>query len=185
MPQKAWQKKMADRDYAAHMQRISEMKSSVDLVAPKAYLKANKRKESDRRRQYADIDRENRLLLERLAKIMQQKTIDNESEVIQFKKSLSQSTRRVELERITSENQRLLRRIQEAEPCYNHLQWEEAEKVREIYLRNMTEFPETFEENRRRLLTEGSKLTMGGRASADSLESEPRRHGLLRPLSST
>eukprot|EP00607_Mallomonas_marina_P009739 CAMPEP_0182420840 /NCGR_PEP_ID=MMETSP1167-20130531/5928_1 /TAXON_ID=2988 /ORGANISM="Mallomonas Sp, Strain CCMP3275" /LENGTH=181 /DNA_ID=CAMNT_0024597337 /DNA_START=193 /DNA_END=738 /DNA_ORIENTATION=- len=178
MPQKAWQKKIAERDYAAHTKRIAEMKSSLDISQPKTYTKS-KKKDVERKRHYAEIDRENRLLLERLAKIMQQKTIDNESGVLQFKKSLTQTNRRIELERITDENQRLLRRIQEAEPCYNHLQWEEAAKTREVYLRNMTEFPETFEENRRRLMA-------ASRHSADSLESserEPRRHGLLRPLS--
>jgi len=190
MPQKSWQKKVAEKDYNAYLKRVSTIKSVValDRSEPKKFSKSM-RKENERRRQYAEIDRENRLLLERLAKIMQQKTIDNENDALKYKKSLSQTTRRQELERITDENQRLLRRIQEAEPCYNHLKWEEAAQTREVYLRNMTEFPDTFEENRRKLMASLAKDTTG-RNSADSLEAGAgedralKRHGLLRPLSS-
>jgi hypothetical protein len=55
-------------------------------------------------------------------------------------KSLIQTHRKLELQRITQENQRLLKRIQETEPCYNHLTWEMEAKKREGYLRNMSEF---------------------------------------------
>ncbi len=72
---------------------------------------------------------DNRLLLERLAKIMQKKTIDNENHNT-FQKSLQETYRKIELSRITADNQRLLKRIQEVEPCYNHLEWEEDAKKR-------------------------------------------------------
>lgn len=81
-------------------------------------------------------------MLERLAKIMQQKTIDNDNKHTKFGKSLIQTSRRVELHRITQENQRLLQRIQEVEPIYNHLEWEEEAKQRAAYVKNMSDFRE-------------------------------------------
>ncbi len=78
---------------------------------------------------------DNRLLLERLAKIMQKKTIDNENHN-GHQKSLQETYRRLELQRITADNHRLLKRIQEVEPCYNHLQWEEEAKKRYLSLKH-------------------------------------------------
>ncbi len=118
------------------------------------------------------------MLLERLANIMQSKSTDNDNNFLQYQRSLTAINRRAELERITEDNQRLLKRIQEAEPCYNHLTWEESEKERSKLLKNMSEFPESFQENRRRLLQDNSRIT-----SADSF-GEPKRHGMLMPISS-
>lgn len=71
---------------------------------------------------------------------MQHKTIDNDPP---HSKSIGrQQARRLELQRITQENQRLLKRIQETEPCYNHLQWEEEARKREQIMANMSEFSE-------------------------------------------
>ena len=80
------------------------------------------------------------MMLERLAKIMQQKTIDNDNKHMKFGKSLIHASRRLELQRITEENQRLLKRIQETDPIYNHLQWEEEAKQRTMYIKNMSDF---------------------------------------------
>ena len=71
---------------------------------------------------------------------MQHKTIDNDPPP---SKSIGrQQARRLELQRITQENQRLLKRIQETEPCYNHLEWEEDARKREVIMANMSEFSE-------------------------------------------
>ena len=71
---------------------------------------------------------------------MQHKTIDNDPPP---SKSIGrQQARRLELQRITQENQRLLKRIQETEPCYNHLEWEEDARKREVIIANMSEFSE-------------------------------------------
>jgi len=119
---------------------------------------------------------------------MQQKTIDNENHFVRFRRSLTQTHRKLELERITQENQRLLRRIQETEPCYNHLEWEEAAKAREIYLKNMTEFPEMFEKehaamDRSQSPERLSTADRGGRASSSSLLPPIRNPNKSRPTS--
>lgn len=57
-------------------------------------------------RAYAKIEKENRLLLERLSKAMQEKNIDNVNvKATRFRRSLMQTQRKLELQRITQENQ--------------------------------------------------------------------------------
>ena len=89
-------------------------------------------------------------MLERLATIVQHKTIDNElSDVTnthqKFVKKISLQKKRQEMQRITGENHRLLRRIQEVPPAYNHLEWEEDAKHREEIKRILSLYPEYYE----------------------------------------
>jgi hypothetical protein len=89
-------------------------------------------------------------LLERLAKIVQKKTLDNQVhhsvEMHQkFKDKMRVTKKRVHMMKITDENQRLLRRIQEVPPAYNHLQWEEEAKERDVIIRTMALYPEYYE----------------------------------------
>lgn len=74
---------------------------------------------------------------------MQIKNIDNESTVAKGI-SLQACQKRLELERITADNRRLLDRIQKTLPAYNHMQWEREAEEREKILMNMTEFPEMY-----------------------------------------
>ena len=48
------------------------------------------------------------------------------------------------MQKITEENQRLLRRIQEVPPAYNHLDWEEDYKRKEVIKRSMSLYPEYY-----------------------------------------
>lgn len=89
-------------------------------------------------------------MLERLAKVVQKKTIDNqmhESVAFHryFKKKLGLVKKRIEMQKITEENQYLLRRIQEVPPAYNHLEWEESAKDRKTILKTMALYPEFYE----------------------------------------
>ena len=47
--------------------------------------------------------------------------------------------------RLTTENQELLKRIQEVPPAYNHLEWEEDAKRKEVIKRCMALYPEYYE----------------------------------------
>ena len=161
---------MNNKGYDDHLRRMAEMKSVTDSGPPRSAGKS-RRREIERRRHYAAIELDNRLLLERLAKIMQKKTIDNENHNIKFRRSLTDTHRKLELQRITQENQRLLRRIQETEPCYNHLQWEEEHKRRQVYIRNMSEFQDP-------------PVGSGTNPALQATPSPQRRHKALRPLSS-
>lgn len=78
-------------------------------------------------------------MLERLARAMQKKTIDNEAPT---KKANGRAqTTRAEMKKINDENKLILRRIMNAEPKYDHRKWEEDAKQREKYLANMCEYP--------------------------------------------
>jgi hypothetical protein len=89
-------------------------------------------------------------MLERLAKCVQKKSIDNEIhhsiEMHQvFKVKLGLVQKRLHMQKLTEENQRLLRRIQEVPPAYNHLEWEEDAKRLAILKRTMALYPEYYE----------------------------------------
>lgn len=83
-------------------------------------------------------------MLDRLAKIMQTKRIDNEgSQNIRERKSLGNNTsRKHQLQRITQENQRLLQRIQQINPIIDHVEFDIRAKKNEYLLRQMSDFKE-------------------------------------------
>lgn len=62
--------------------------------------------------------------ISRQSDIMQKNTLDNINDSMQYSHSLNKAYRKRELQRITAENQAILRRIQQREPVYNHFQWE-------------------------------------------------------------
>ena len=81
-------------------------------------------------------------MLERLAKVVQHKGIDNEIHKSvefhqSFKKKLLLVHKRSQMQKLTTENQALLKRIQEVPPAYNHLEWEEDAKRKDEIKRCM------------------------------------------------
>lgn len=103
--------------YDAHRARIASKRATVDNKAPKPYmhlhLKLKKIQLEEER--IAKIERDNRLLLEKMAKIRKtQGGVDNRN--MYDHKTLNYDRRRKELQRITLENQALLQRIQSRRP---------------------------------------------------------------------
>lgn len=74
---------------------------------------------------------------------MLKSNIDNKS-TAPLGTSLMGTHRKVELAKISLNNRRLLERIQLTDPVYDVTAWEREAEERDIYLRNMTEFPELF-----------------------------------------
>ena len=118
------------------------MQPVVDNKKPRE-LPLSGKKEIERRRFRDKVEKGNRLLLDRLGKALERKNIDNERKPIKFN-SLEQGKKKLELARVTMENQLLLDRINAANPMYDHHQWERDAEHREFYLKNMTEFPELY-----------------------------------------
>lgn len=54
---------------------------------------------------YAQIERDNRLLLEKMSHIMRKGGVDNHNRTAQYAKSLNKESRKKELHKITRENQ--------------------------------------------------------------------------------
>ena len=53
---------------------------------------------------------------------------------------MSKERRKRELQRITKDNQKILKRIEAARPTYNHMKWEEEAKRSSMILQNICEF---------------------------------------------
>ncbi|KAJ8601482.1 hypothetical protein CTAYLR_005710 [Chrysophaeum taylorii] len=125
----------------AHKKKLSEMKCSIDNTSPKSHphLRKNLKKEQLLEERYAEIERDNRLLLEKMSYIMRHSSLPNDSQ--SYAHSLNREARKRELQRITRENQHILSRIQAAEPTYDHLAWAEHEKQHQEYMKNICELP--------------------------------------------
>ena len=153
----------------------------------------------------AAVERDNRLLLDRLGKAMDSHNIDNFMEPVKFA-SVQAENRKNELRRITADNLRLLNRIQNTDPVYKAIEWERDAEQREKYLASMSEFPEMFvpkytpSKQFQRAKTKfhevvaSSPLLSGARAASGMFspvqspfinppDGSPTRNGLLRPLS--
>jgi hypothetical protein len=126
-------------------------------------------------------------MLERLARCMQKKTIDNDEPT---KKANDRTAgKREELRRIHRENKLILRRILDASPEYDHKKWEEEAKKREVYLANIAEFPpekqvETIK-TQAWVAAVGSSKDRPTSAVRPASTSGPRLAGLPPPLSAT
>mmetsp|Transcript_2561 Transcript_2561/g.7049 ORF Transcript_2561/g.7049 Transcript_2561/m.7049 type:complete len:241 (+) Transcript_2561:83-805(+) len=115
-----------------HRKKLKEMRSYVDTTAPTttrlSHLSENLKKQQLDEERYSQIERENYLLLDKMSYIMTHPQLLDEKYMgapVSYGKSLNKEFRKRELMRITEENQQILRRIQQKEPHYSHLEWEE------------------------------------------------------------
>ncbi|XP_054676759.1 uncharacterized protein CFAP97D2 [Grus americana] len=128
--------------YEEHKKRIQAAKPSVDTSAPAIYShlhrKLGKLKlEEDR---LSVIERDNRLLLEKMSCIMRTKgQIDNKND---YKaKSLNGEKRKQELRRVNQENRTILDRITKSQPQYQVQRWHEDWQRAEKYMANVARYP--------------------------------------------
>merc|ERR1719362_2204890 len=99
----------------------------------------NRKKEHMLEDRYTEIDRENRILLKKMSDIAKQSSPNTVR--VPGPNSLNRDARKRELLRITSDNQAILKRIQQAQPVYNHVEMQGEQRKQQTYLRNCTEFP--------------------------------------------
>lgn len=128
--------------YDEHRDKVREAKSMVDTKPPKTYvhlhLKLKKLQLEEER--YAVIERDNRILLEKMSQIMRNRgRVDNHNSYVS--KSLTREKRQRELLRVTRENQEILKRILAREPEYNHLQWERDWEDNEKFMDSIARYP--------------------------------------------
>mmetsp|Transcript_27773 Transcript_27773/g.49169 ORF Transcript_27773/g.49169 Transcript_27773/m.49169 type:complete len:305 (-) Transcript_27773:197-1111(-) len=151
-------KRIKDREQQLHRERVRNMKSQVDTgmptVAMLEHVKVNLKKEQMMEDRYTEIDRDNRILLKKMTEIMkQQTTFPPTTERKSGPTSLNKDARKKELIRITRENQSILKRIQQAQPVYNHVEWADQHRRNVTYLRNRCEFPVVLRTPRRERYT--------------------------------
>ena len=104
------------------------------------HMRRNLKREQMMEERFATIEKENRILLEKMSSIMQKSWIDNDGESLPKPRSLQKTQRKFELQRITRENDFILKRIQQREPTYSAAEWERDRKVNERYVRNIVEY---------------------------------------------
>ncbi|XP_009637256.1 uncharacterized protein CFAP97D2 [Egretta garzetta] len=128
--------------YEEHKKRVQAAKPLVDTSTPAIYshlhLKFGKLKlEEDR---LSVIERNNRLLLEKVSCIMRAKgQIDNKND---YKaKSLNGEKRKQELRRVNQENRAILDRITKSQPRYQVQRWHEDWQRAEKYMANIARYP--------------------------------------------
>lgn len=140
---KACMERVRKREHDLHRKRINGMKPQIDTTVPGVchldHLRNNLKREQLLEERYYEIDRENRILLSKMSDIMRNQNIPDRGK--SGPPSLNRDGRKTELMRITQENQAILKRIQQAQPVYNRVSWEDSYRRSAAYLRNCTEYP--------------------------------------------
>jgi len=131
--------------YEEHLQKVREAQPMVDTKAPTTYvhmhLKLKKLQLEEER--LAVIERDNRILLEKMSEIMRTTgRVDHRNNYIH--RSLNKEKRQRELLRVTRENQEILKRILAREPEYNHRQWQQEWEENEAFMDNIARYPRNW-----------------------------------------
>jgi len=141
-------KRAEHRRLEMHRTRLRNVRPLVDTSEPKAvqfdHVRLNLKKEQMLEERYMEIDRENRILLKKMSDIAKQsppKHCASACARVPGPNSLNRDARKRELLQITSDNQAILKRIQQAQPVYNHVEMQGECRKQQTYLRNCTEFP--------------------------------------------
>jgi E3 ubiquitin-protein ligase TRIP12 len=169
---KACTDRVRKREHDMHKQRIKGMRPQIDTTQPETmhldHLRNNLKREQLLEERYYEVDRENRILLQKMSDIMRNPTYSSARAT--GGKSLNRDGRKMELMRITQENQAILKRIQQAQPVYNIVSWEDAYKRSGQYLKNSAEYPICLG-GARRSNSRVSLTPIGGRDSPKNQES--------------
>merc|ERR1719456_83034 len=91
--------------------------------------------------------------------------------------SLNRDLRKMELMRITQENQAILKRIQKAQPIYNHVEWEDSYRRSATYLKNKCEFPPMLSTRGKTSSRSGSLMPLVGTKPSASSGGTPTHSG--------
>ena len=138
------EKKRNERINYSLEKNLKELKCSIDHEKPISFgtMKINKKKQQIKEEKISEIDRDNRILLDKLTNIMKdQKVFTIAPPKDPRARSLNREVRKRELLKITFENQSILRRIQDRKPNYNHNEWANKHKQTEGYLKNISLYP--------------------------------------------
>jgi len=148
-------KRHREQERKLHKFKLASAKSCTDTTVPSVYgfghLRVNMKKEQLLEERYSEIDRTNQILLQKMTEILRQPSlppINNRSP--RGPVSLNKDSRRRELVRITNENMKMLHRIQEAQPVYSHVAWEESWRRSERHLRTACVYPVILNTRRRK-----------------------------------
>lgn len=131
--------------YEEHRRKVRDAAPMVDTKAPQTYmhlhLKLKKLQLEEER--LATIERDNRILLEKMSYIMRKGgRLDNKNDYEY--KSLNREKRQRELLRVTRENQEILKRICLRQPEYSHVKWQREWEENQQFMDNISHYPQDW-----------------------------------------
>ena len=111
-------KKWEETNQKIHADKLKKMQPRVNSGSPVkfSHLKYKAKRDKILVDRFTEIERENRILLEKMSSIMNKKQLKDGSAGV---KSLNKAARKEQMRRITLDNQALLKRLQDKSPCYN------------------------------------------------------------------
>ncbi|CAF0788058.1 unnamed protein product [Adineta steineri] len=135
------QKKWDDKYFSEHRILVRDARPSIDTRPPRTYLhlhmKLKKLQLAEERT--ATIERDNRILLEKMSTIMRtNSSLDNRNNYVGH--SLNQEKRRRELLRVSRENSTMLKRIVDRKPEFNQNDWSTSWSRNLSYLDNISKY---------------------------------------------
>lgn len=138
-------KKVQDQKRERHLHKLTTMQAVLDNGVPVSvglnHVRMNLKREQLMEDRYTEIDRTNQALLRKMSDIMQKPSMSVEMRnTIKPNHSLTRDSRRKELARITRDNFALLDRIQNVQPMYDRVNWEQDFRRSRGYMRNKCEY---------------------------------------------
>ena len=167
--------------FKAHRKKVLAAKSVIDNYPPKTHmhLHIKLKKLQHEAERLATIERDNRILLEKMAYIMRTASSVDHRKHDYASKTLNKSKRQRELLRITHENLAILKRITTKAPHYNHKQWLVEWQMNQQYLMNVSKYPHPWRAEQHAYITQlqrqqraNKKVTVKNKQSSKA-ESEP------------
>ncbi|XP_041937870.1 sperm axonemal maintenance protein CFAP97D1-like isoform X1 [Alosa sapidissima] len=131
--------------YKYHMDRMRNVKPMVDNKAPRTYIHCHLKMKKIQMEQerLMEVERDNRLLVSRIARTMAKGGLDNWNQEYEMLTENSGTTdlRNRELVKISLENQAVLKKIKTTKPVYDHKHWLNDFKVTRDYMNRLRKYP--------------------------------------------
>ena len=139
-------KRVEQRRRERHIDQVSSIRANIDNKLPVSatlpHLRVNLKREQNLEDTYTEIDRSNRILLQKMSDIIRKPSfVLPSTSSNDLHRSLNRDSRRKELQRITNENLHILKRIQGSQPMYDHVRWEQDFRRTRVYMKNKCEYP--------------------------------------------
>jgi|UPI00048CA0AA hypothetical protein len=169
--QRRRQKQIHEQRLAAIVNR-KKGKGTLDNKPPRTmgmqHLVVNAKRDAKMELRFDEIERQNRLLLKKMTKIMKKKVFDFQQPPTV--RSLNLQTRRRKMMRINHDNRLLLERINKVRPRYSKKKWDKERKENEHIIKNLSKFhpDELFKR-------QPSKASTGAKSSMSVKSNVPTR----------
>lgn len=142
---KLLQQKWDTTYYNEHIKKVKDARPIVDTKAPATYvhlhLKLKKLQQEEER--LATIERDNRILLEKMSYIMRTQGLVDNRNTYEYR-SLNREKRQRELLRVTRENQEILKRINMRQPEYSVQRWADDWDENQRFMDSISAFPKDW-----------------------------------------